>query len=132
MAPLSLIFAVALAVLPVVLVMVTGMVTVSPGLMNRGSAELRTMGSATVIGDDAAPKLSFLYATAIRRTWPENCGMSNSKLASPLPSAVVTPLHQETSFMRFAGMGLTRFFMSLSSSPPVLLRLGFTSGKSRG
>jgi hypothetical protein len=31
--------------------MVTGMVTVSPGLMKRGRAELRTMGSATVIVD---------------------------------------------------------------------------------
>ena len=33
----------------VVLLMVTGRVTVSPGLMKRGNAELRTMGSATVI-----------------------------------------------------------------------------------
>jgi len=50
----------ALAPEVVVLLMVTGMVTVSPGLMNLGSAELSTIGSATVMVVSFEPKLSFL------------------------------------------------------------------------
>ena len=42
----------------VVLEIVTGIITVSPGLINLGRAELNTIGSATVVVASAEPNFS--------------------------------------------------------------------------
>ena len=74
---------VALAVLDVVLVTVTGIIAVSDGLKNRGNEDEITIGSAIVIVASDDPKLWSLNDTAINLICPLNWGISISKLALP-------------------------------------------------